>query len=89
MLATPIHMAIPVWCIGSWHSLTSSPAQRQLWSIGVGFILACLVAGPVETNLIGVEKMYQFYYVPQVLVLSGLCFFVLGSNYWGWLYAMS
>jgi hypothetical protein len=82
-------MAVPVWLFGSWHTLTASPAQRQLWSIGVGFIIACLVAGPVETNLIGMEKMYQFYYVPQVLVLSGLCFFVLGSNYWGWLYALS
>jgi hypothetical protein len=84
-----VAMALPVWSQRAWHNLTASAAQRQLWSIGVAFIVACLVMGPVQTNLVGVDKMYEFYYIPTIAVLSGMCFFVLASNYWGWLYGVS
>ena len=90
MLAIQITaMAVPVISLRAWHHLTASAAQRQLWAIGAGFLLSCVVLGPVMQNLMGLEKMYEFYYMPPIVVLSGLCLFILGSNYWGWLYGMS
>ena len=84
-----IAMALPVWAFRAWHSLTANVAQRQLWSIGTGFLITCMIAGPIQQNLMGVDKMYEFHFMPIITVLSGFCLYVLGSNYWGWLYGVS
>jgi len=81
-------MALPVWRYRAMHALSANPAQKQLWSIWIGFLIACFVVGPVQTQLMGLERMYEFAYMPHLAVLSGLCFFILGSNYWGWLYGV-
>jgi hypothetical protein len=61
--------------------------MRQLWSLWIGFLIACLLVGCVSQLLVGVEPFYDFFLYPYWAVLSGLGFFAIGSSHWGWFYA--
>jgi serine/threonine-protein kinase len=69
---------------GLWPTTT---AERQLWTVWIGYILAILlivVAGWRDAGLYGIPPtvVYPFY-----AVTAGMAFFFLGSCYWGWCYA--
>jgi hypothetical protein len=58
-----------------------------LWSVLLGYILACFLASGITRRLVGMEAMYRGDYYPIYALFTGMAFFVLGSSYWGWLYA--
>jgi serine/threonine protein kinase len=60
-----------------------SSAERQLWSIWIGYTLAYLVAVVVLRGLAGPETWDALAIYPFSALLSGLAFFVMGSNFWG------
>ncbi|HVS37565.1 MAG TPA: serine/threonine-protein kinase [Gemmataceae bacterium] len=65
--------------------LSSTTAERQLWSVWIGYIVASvLIALSGWTEFTG-EKAYQAY--PYFTITAGMAFFFLGSSYWGWCYA--
>jgi serine/threonine-protein kinase len=69
---------------GLWPTTT---AERQLWSVWIGYIIAALlivVAGWRDAFLYEIPPtvVYPFY-----AVTAGMAFFFLGSSYWGWCYA--
>src|SRR5262249_9014694 len=84
-------MALLFWRQRRHTLLPTSAVERQLWSIWIGYMVACVVASlaNMEINRLGqghqrdALSMYPFW-----AVLSGLAFFVMGSNYWGWCYAV-
>jgi hypothetical protein len=67
--------------------LPATAAERLLWSVWVGYIVACFLASYVTGRLAGMEAMYRGDYYAIYALFTGMAFFVLGSSYWGWLYA--
>jgi hypothetical protein len=67
--------------------MPTSSAERQLWSIWLGYLAAYLVALWVSRVLVGTEH-FELRLYPYTSVLTGLAFFVMGSNYWGKCYAI-
>jgi serine/threonine protein kinase len=77
--------------------LPTTPAERLLWTIWIGYVTAwfvslgamrsllqlqIIVPNPEGPHLAGDLALYPF-----AAVISGLAFFIMGSNYWGRLYA--
>jgi hypothetical protein len=92
-------------CIGLlfWHNrgkqlLPRSAAERELWTIWIGYVLAYVF------SLVAVRCMIHFQIIgpgadsprywetlivyPFSAIASGLAFFIMGSNYWGRLYVV-
>jgi len=67
--------------------MPTTTAERQMWSLWAGFLLACFLTGIISHLLAPPGETYDpraLY--PRFAVLSGLAFFVLGSSYWGGCY---
>jgi serine/threonine protein kinase len=83
-----------------WHCrgrtlLPTNAAERQLWSLVIGYIAAYEVSVFVYSILLnqglsfpGQPHFTELIRYPTSAVLSGLVFFALGSNYWGRCYAL-
>jgi serine/threonine-protein kinase len=67
--------------------LPGTAAERLLWSVWLGYILACFLASEITRRLAGAEAMYRGDFYCYYALLAGMAFFVLGSSYWGRLYA--
>jgi hypothetical protein len=72
------------------HSLLpTSSAERQLWSIWIGYLVSCVMVSLIHSELIRLgQARDQLTMYPTWAVLTGLAFFIMGSNYWGWCYAI-
>ncbi len=72
------------------HTLMStSAAERQLWSVWIGYMLACVLTSAVNSELNQfLDRREHLTMYPMWCILTGLAFFVMGSNYWGWCYAL-
>ncbi len=78
--------------------LPASPAERELWTIWIGYLAAYafsqfVVRALVSHGLIikGPEaplRWDELILYPFSAIASGLAFFIMGSNYWGRLYAV-
>jgi hypothetical protein len=64
-------------------------AERQLWAVWIGYVAACALLALVNHQLRGFEDAYAFTLYPYWAVTTGLCFFVLGSSYWGRCYVFA
>jgi serine/threonine-protein kinase len=76
--------------------LPTSAAERQLWSIWIGYFVAFgaiaavlfeATGRPIAERLVysrAWDDLWLLY--PYSAVLAGLCFFVMGSGYWGGCY---
>jgi serine/threonine protein kinase len=80
-------MGLVLWRFRSLQLLSRNAATKHLWSLWIGFLLACGLVAVVSQSLVGLERMYDFFLYPYWAVLSGLAFFAMGSSYWGWFYA--
>jgi predicted Ser/Thr protein kinase len=69
--------------------LPTTPAERQLWSIWIGYLVAYLFTVLVSRELAGRDREWdELTLYPSSAILTGLAFFVMGSNYWGRCYAL-
>jgi serine/threonine protein kinase len=78
--------------------LPGTPAERELWSIWIGYLLAYVVShlaiGALMTRDLITEgpeapaRWQELIFYPFSAIASGLAFFIMGSNYWGRLYAI-
>jgi serine/threonine protein kinase len=76
----------------------ASSAERQLWTIWIGYLAATLVIfgvnhllfthGILEGGPGAPEYWLELCTYPAAAVLSGVGFFVMGSSYWGRCYAL-
>jgi hypothetical protein len=68
--------------------LPTSAAERQLWSIWIGYLMACTLLSMSQRAVQGWKpELEQSFYAPWTF-LGGLAFFVMGSSYWGRCYAL-
>jgi hypothetical protein len=69
--------------------LPASAAERQLWSIWIGYLVASVVvviAGRImETEEHPLDELALF---PVWSTFAGMAFFAMGGNYWGRCYAL-
>jgi hypothetical protein len=76
----------------------ATPAEHQAWSIWVGYLVANITStlatrlliksGVLAAGRADVPGWEEVVHYPFVAILSGLAFFVMGSNYWGRYYAI-
>ncbi|HEV3262915.1 MAG TPA: serine/threonine-protein kinase [Gemmataceae bacterium] len=83
-------MGLLFWRFRARTLLPTSTAERQLWSIWIGYLAAYVVLLLVSQELARQAhrdwQEYELY--PFSAVLTGLAFFVMGSSYWGRCYAI-
>jgi serine/threonine protein kinase len=68
--------------------LPTTTAERQMWSVWLGYLLACSTIGPYSQILHGTEAMYEGRIYATFCCVTGMAFFYLGSSYWGRCYAI-
>jgi serine/threonine protein kinase len=67
--------------------MPGTAAERLLWSVWIGYIIACFLASEVIRQLSGFPGLYRGEYYPLYSLCAGMAFFVLGPGYWGRFYA--
>jgi len=84
-------MGVVFWQYRGHTFLPKTAAERQLWSIWLGYIVA------YEATVFMFSSLHAYGYCtangelmryPTMAILSGLAFFVMGSNYWGGCFAI-
>jgi serine/threonine protein kinase len=68
--------------------LPGTPAERLMWSVWLSYLIAVFLAPVVTRRLFGIEGTDQGEFYPYYALFTGMAFFVLGSSYWGRLYAV-
>ncbi len=68
--------------------LAATPAERQLWSVWIGYLLTCVLVAWTSYHLWGMAELYKGKLYPYYALLTGMAFFVLGSSYWGRCYLL-
>lgn len=63
--------------------LPTSAAERQLWSIWMGYLMAYVVTVLVVRELAGAHQWDDLAMYPFSSVLAGIGFFAMGASYWG------
>jgi serine/threonine protein kinase len=91
-------MGLVFWRYRGHQLLPASTAERQLWSIWLGYLVAFTVSAAVYRLLVrwqflgaGPESPAhwdELILYPGFAILSGLGFFVMGSSFWGRCYAV-
>jgi serine/threonine protein kinase len=91
-------MGLVFWRYRGHQLLPASTAERQLWSIWIGYLVAFTVSAAVYHRLIerhvfpdgdgNVKHWQELMLYPGFAILSGLGFFVMGSSFWGRCYAV-
>jgi hypothetical protein len=79
-------MILLLWGRRRYRLLPATAAERQMWSIWAGYLVSCLVIGMAYRALLGFEAEVELSLYPALATVSGLAFFALGSQYWGWCY---
>ncbi len=87
-----------LWWYRRREPLPATAAERQVWSIWVGYLLAYGASSLVSRLLIGCGILAagpaapaswpEVVSYPFAAILSGLAFFVMGAGYWGRYYAI-
>jgi len=80
-------MGLVMWRLRSPQLFVRTPATRQLWSLWVGFLIACSAIGVVSQLVVRRERMFDVFHYPYWSVLSGFAFVAMGGSHWGWFYA--
>ena len=62
-------------------------AERQLWSVWVGYIAASVLIAATGWREFSHDQIYHMAEYPFFAITAGMAFFCLGSSYWGWCYA--
>jgi hypothetical protein len=80
-------LTVLFWRFRSGAVRSANTAERQMWSVWIGYIVACTIIGMAYRLQVGlaIEKELDLY--PFLSAVTGLAFFVMGSSYWGWCYA--
>ncbi|HEV3203468.1 MAG TPA: serine/threonine-protein kinase [Gemmataceae bacterium] len=89
-IAEFICMGIVFWYVrGSRTLLPTSSAERQLWSIWIGYMMAMVMITLVSRLMVSKDRLWDDRALyPFSAILTGMAFFVMGSNYWGQCYAI-
>ncbi len=78
--------------------LPTNVAERELWTIWIGYFASYFFAivttrlltnrDVINTAMVADQYLAELLPYPFIALLSGLCFFTMGANYWGRCYAV-
>jgi hypothetical protein len=80
-------MGLIFWRNRSRQLLPASTAERQLWSIWIGFFIGCVAVIFIGRQFVPDGDVYKTRLYVLWSLLAGLAFFVMGGSYWGRCYA--
>ena len=78
-----VPMALVFWRNRSKQLLPASTAERQLWSIWIGYLIGCAAAVAAGHSLFPDSDQYKSRIYDVDCLLAGMAFFIMGSSYWG------
>jgi serine/threonine protein kinase len=64
-----------------------SASEQQMWSIWIGYASTCMLLGLTGRLMNGLAIEWELTLYPSLAAVTGLIFFIMGSNYWGRCYA--
>jgi serine/threonine-protein kinase len=67
-----------------WKFRPNGPAERQLWAVWGGYLLACFGFGTSTWLLVGMDMRRAFESYPGFACLTALAFFALAPTFWGY-----
>src|SRR5262249_34421821 len=82
-------MLLVLWRYRREGLLPTTTAERQLWSVWIGYVVSCVLLSFEAVALFGEDWAYRGALYPFFSVLTGMAFFILGASYWGWCYALA
>jgi hypothetical protein len=82
-------MGVVLWVGRPRGLLPVTTAERLLWSVWVGYVGSCMMLSEATRRMFGVEILYQGVLYPFYAIVTGMAFFILGSSFWGKLYAVA
>jgi serine/threonine-protein kinase len=62
-------------------------AERHMWSVWVGYVMACAAVGLTHRMIHGFELRRELALYPPFLGVTALAFFALAGSFWGMCYA--
>jgi hypothetical protein len=80
-------MGVIFWRNRSRQLLPASTAERQLWSIWIGYLIGCVAVVLAGRQIIPDADVYRTRLYVLWSLLAGLAFFGMGGSYWGHCYA--
>jgi len=58
-----------------------------MWSIWIGYVATCTLISLTGRMMNGLAVAWELTMYPSMAAVTGLIFFIMGSNYWGRCYA--
>jgi serine/threonine protein kinase len=93
-----VFIGLVFWKNRKQQLLPTSAAERELWTIWIGYMVAYAISNLAVGTLIkqdilvagenAPDRWEELILYPFSSIASGLAFFIMGSNYWGRLYAI-
>jgi len=80
-------MGLVLWRHRSARSGPASASEQQMWSIWIGYAATCTLLGLTGRLINGLAIEWELTLYPSLAAVTGLIFFIMGSNYWGRCYA--
>jgi serine/threonine-protein kinase len=80
-------MGLVLWRHRSARSGPASASEQQMWSIWIGYAATCTLLGLTGRVINGLAIEWELTLYPSLAAVTGLIFFIMGSNYWGRCYA--
>src|SRR5262249_48781916 len=82
-------MGLVFWRHRTHTLLPTSAAERQLWSIWIGYLIGCMIVSAINAQLHRADLLKEdLVMYPFWSVLAGLAFFAMGNSYWGRCYLL-
>jgi serine/threonine protein kinase len=82
-------MGLAFWRYRRHGLLPTNTAERQMWSVWVGYITTCFLIAFACWKMFTEAQIYAGVEYPLFAITAGMAFFVLGSSYWGRCYAIA
>jgi len=80
-------MGLVFWRHRSARATPTSASEQQMWSIWIGYVATCTLLGLTGRIINGLAIEWELSLYPSLAAVTGLIFFIMGSNYWGRCYA--
>jgi hypothetical protein len=69
----------------NWSWWPQGPAERQLWAVWGGYLVACFTLGLSNLHVFGLEAAkLELRFYPGFAAVTALAFFALAPNFWGY-----
>jgi serine/threonine-protein kinase len=80
-------MTLVFWRYRSVRPWPGSASEQQMWSIWIGYVATCTLINLTGRLMNGLAVEWELTMYPSMAAVTGLIFFIMGSNYWGRCYA--